>query len=53
MAMSNDEIDAKIMILRNKMKSIKSHLARIELEKQVANLQEMQKNARPKENWEM
>jgi len=51
--MTQGQIDAEIQMIRNKIKTTKSHLARIEFEKRLANLQDMKMNARKRESWEM
>ncbi len=47
------DIDAEIELVRRKLQQVKSHIARIELEKRLAELQEMKMNQRQKEPWEM
>ena len=51
--MNVQEIDAEIHILKARMRQTKSHVARIELEKRLADLQEERKTASSKEDWEM
>ncbi len=51
--MSLEEIEAEIVMLKNKIKNTKSHLGRIELEKRLSELIEMKKTAKNKEPWEL
>ena len=53
MVMSDEEIDAEIRMVRNKIKTTTSHIGRIELEHRLSQLIEMKKTARNKESWEM
>jgi len=47
------DIDAEIEIVRNKIATTKSHLARIELEKRLQELKELKIKQENKEPWEM
>ena len=40
-------------MLKNRIKTTKSHLGRIELEKKLSELVEMKKHAKNKEPWEL
>ena len=53
MVMNTEEIDAKIAMLKNRIKTTSSHIGRVELEHQLAKLIEMKKGSRKKEPWEM
>jgi len=53
MVMSDEEIDAEIRMMKNKIKTTTSHIGRVELEHKLSELVEMKKSARKKESWEM
>lgn len=47
------EIDAEIEMLKRQMQKTKSHIAKIELQKRIMELEERRKTQRKKETWEM
>lgn len=47
------EIDAEIEMLKRRMQSTKSHIAKIELQKRLMELEEKKRSQRAKESWEM
>ena len=51
--MDVSEIDAKIELLKRKMQTTKSHIAKIEMQRQLGELEEQRVKASTKQSWEM
>ena len=47
------EIDAEIEMLKRQMQRTKSHIAKIELQKRLMDLEKQKQTQRAKESWEM
>ncbi len=47
------EIDAEIELTKRRIQSTKSHIAKIELQKRLMELEEKRKSQSEKESWEM
>ena len=51
--MREDELNKEIAEINKKISNTRSHLARIELEKKLADLLEMKATRKTKKSWEM
>ena len=47
------EIDAEIELTKRRIQSTKSHIAKVELQRKLIELEEKRKNQSEKEPWEM